>query len=896
MPNRIAIGGSERMETRPPGEPSSTSVIEAQRFCKALFRPDDLVLFRPIETWQEGGRKRSRVDYPSVDYRRVANGNGESLLAKLISGTSNGRENLFFGVCPRFGGGGRFDLAWQIRTVRALWADLDQISVQDALGRVSCAGLPPPSIVVNSGNGAHLYWLLDPVFQIDDAGDPLAVETEWAEDLGRSSPRRYIVRDGEREYLEQRRHVSQLSPKAERVQNILAGIAKVVGGDHTTDLSRLLRIPGSLNRKDERNGRPAVPTSLVECDPDRRYPVEQFTEFAVESPQVERARQIAQMPLPRPRKLSAGKNDKLDELLAASSIAPPGSRSEADFALCCYAIRHGVPRDELAKRVESIGKFAEQGTRYFDTTWANAEYDVRYQAYEKVRAGLASKSPNPGDGASAQAVTVAAGTTPEADRDSDRPTIQVDPSQTPVGETMSQITEHLVASGTCFSRAGQLVSVLDQDCTAVLSAAELAGHLNQMVEFFFIGPKSAEFKPLPASYANTWLNHPGESRRLPVIDMYSRNPVYTSDWRLVQPGYDAASRIYYAGPTIEPRDGTEHLDALLKDFCFLAPADRTNYIGMMLTVLLMPSFLGSKPAVLFNGNQPELGKSILAQTLAILRDGQPVETATYNPNDEEFEKRLGAIVRRGATTIIIDNARGKGRNAKIDSPCLERSITDSILSFRLLGSSDSIRAENSHIFCITANAPDVSRDLVTRSVVINLHYEGNPEHRTYSIADPEGYAQEHRIELLGELIGMVERWRLSGMPHASTHSRFNKRGWGNVIGGILDACGEPDFLANADEAASLLDDTRREFDELVAILVDHPQGTWTAAELASLCEGRGILKHEMGEGTERSKATKVGGIAGRYVAERFDIPDGRTVVFHKEGGRKGSVYRVGIAE
>jgi hypothetical protein len=66
---------------------------------------------------------------------------------------------------------------------------------------------------------------------------------------------------------------------------------------------------------------------------------------------------------------------------------------------------------------------------------------------------------------------------------------------------------------------------------------------------------------------------------------------------------------------------------------------------MLLTAILVPRFIGSKPAALFNGNQALLGKSILAQIIAILRDGHPTETATYNPNDEEFEKRLGAIVR-----------------------------------------------------------------------------------------------------------------------------------------------------------------------------------------------------------------------------------------------------------
>jgi hypothetical protein len=248
------------------------------------------------------------------------------------------------------------------------------------------------------------------------------------------------------------------------------------------------------------------------------------------------------------------------------------------------------------------------------------------------------------------------------------------------------------------------------------------------------------------------------------------------------------------------------------------------------------------------------------------------------------------------TTIIIDNAKGRGRNPRIESACLERSITDPILSFRLLGYSQEIRAENSHIFCVTANTPDVSRNLVTRSAVINLYYEGNPERRTFSIADPEGYAQQHRIELLGELIGMVERWREAGMPRVTTANRFNKRGWGDVVGGILMVNNEPDFLANAEEAATQLDETRREFAELVAVLVEHPQGTWTASELVGLCQRHGLLITDLGEGSSRSLATKMGTLAGRFVGKHFPVTDGHEAVFHRTADRKGNTYRVFVEE
>lgn len=878
-------------------EAPDPAVAVAVTFLRALFAESDTILFRPIETWVDAGRKRSRVGYRNTCYRNAVPALLHLVVSQLLKLSEKEHFNLFFGVCPRLGNKGRFDLAWQIRTVRVLWTDIDHVTVDEARDRITKASLPAPSIIVNSGNGVHVYWLLDEPYVIDDAGDPPPVETEWIESRdGRKKPRKYIVENGDKVYLDQRRHVSRLSPKAEHLQDVLAGIAKVLGGDHTKDLSRLLRLPGTLNRKDQRNGSEPVPTALVECDPTRKYPLATFEPLKSASPETEKAKQIAAMPLPTPRKISVSKSDKLAELIAGSSIAAAGSRSEADFAVCCYAIRNSIAKEEVWAQVEQVGKFAEQGRRYFDMTWDNAEYDVRSATFDKLQKRASPKGRRaslPSDDSTGGGET--AGVEVE-DGGGGRCMIVVDPTTTPVADTLHQVTDQLLSTGNCFSRAEQLVVIHDQTIASILSSPELAGLLNQHVEFFFVDEEAGQYKPLPPAYANTWLNNRVERCRLPVIKLFTRNPVYTEDWRLVAPGFDGQSGIYYAGPKVEVRSDTSRLDTLLRDFCFKSPGDRTNYIGMLLTALLIPRFVGSKPAALFNGNQPELGKSILAQIIATLRDGHPAETATYNPNDEEFEKRLGAIVRRGVTTIIIDNAKGRARNPRIESACLERSITDPILSYRLLGYSQEIRAENSHIFCITANTPDVSRDLVTRSAVINLYYEGDPERRSFSIADPEGYAEEHRLELLGELIGMVERWKASGMPKASVHSRFNKRGWGTVVGGILEACGEPDFLANADEAASLLDETRREFMELVGILVEHPQGTWTAAELVELCGKHSLLAIDLGEGSPRSLSTKMGTLAGRFVTERFPLGDGSHATFHRTDGRKGKLYRVSVED
>ena len=681
------------------GDPAVEACV---RFLGAVFAESDTILFRPIETWTEGGRKRSKVDYGNTCYRQAKPVSFQPTLLHLLRLAERERLNLFFGVCPRVGHKGRFDQAWQIRTVRALWTDIDHVSVEESRARVAKAGLPVPSVIVNSGNGVHLYWILDEPYLVDDAGDPPPVLTEWTESAGgRKQPRKYVVENGDRLYLDRHRHLSRLSPKAEYLQDVLAGIAKAIDGDHTTDLSRLLRLPGTFNRKDQRNGREPVPSELVECDPARRYPLATFEAFKSASLETERAKQIAAMPLPAPRKISTKKGDQLAELIAASAIASAGTRSEADFAVCCYAIRNSIAKEELWTQVEQVGKFADMGRRYFDLTWENAEYDARVATFEKVQKRSTSKATTihqqleiATDGGAAEPPSESA----EDEHQTRRPTIVVDPQSMPVGDTLHQVTDRLLAAENCFTRADQLVVIHDCQISTILSSPELAGLLNQHVEFYFIEDESGKYKPFPAAYANTWLNQHVERGRLSSIKLFTHNPVYTDDWRLVSPGFDPQSGIYYAGPPVVPREGTKHLDSLIQDFCFKAPGDRTNYLGILLTALLVPRFIGSKPAALFNGNQPELGKSILAQIIAILRDGQAAETASYNPNDEEFEKRLGAIVRRGATTVIVDNAKAQSRNPRIDSACLERSITDPILSFRLLGQSASIRAENSHIF------------------------------------------------------------------------------------------------------------------------------------------------------------------------------------------------------
>ena len=126
-----------------------------RRFFAVLFKPQELVEFRFIESWTRRGKRLSRLAAPA---RWIQAGQTAEQYDSLVQLAETERANVYFGVCPRQNVGDATDET--IRTVRCLWADLDDVSVEEAWQRWRAAEIPEPSMVVNSGRGVHAYWLL----------------------------------------------------------------------------------------------------------------------------------------------------------------------------------------------------------------------------------------------------------------------------------------------------------------------------------------------------------------------------------------------------------------------------------------------------------------------------------------------------------------------------------------------------------------------------------------------------------------------------------------------------------------------------------------------------------------------------------------------------------------
>ena len=358
---------------------------QVSTYLSTLFDPADYVTFRPIETWTEGNKKKSRVLYKKV-LSIPANAAIGGMFARQATEIAGEHANPFVGVCPRQSGAGTFELAWQIQTVRCLWADVDGCTVDEALERIRKAGLPEPTMIVSSGNGAHIYWLL--IESVLTGAPAFGVFQEWTEINGKKKPIRFFIVDGEKVWLDNQttgKPIHSNHPKltdiAQRVQDTCQGIAAAIGGDHTQDLSRLLRLPGTMNRKNGRNGTEPKPCVLIKADSTLCYPFELFARFADSAPSKKKRELIAKIPLPVTRPLTAAKTDTLNGKVVACATA--ANRSAADFSLCCWAIEKGVSQSEVWAACQNVGKFAERGESYFETTWASAADHTREQRYEQ---------------------------------------------------------------------------------------------------------------------------------------------------------------------------------------------------------------------------------------------------------------------------------------------------------------------------------------------------------------------------------------------------------------------------------------------------------------------------------------------------------------------------------
>lgn len=230
----------------------------------------------------------------------------------LLQQVQQSPANLYWGVGVR-GTTDQREIA--VAHIHFLWADLDAHDfpggLEEATKRLE-SYVFTPSLVLHSGHGLHAYWLLNEPVRIADA-----------------------------------------SVRAD-VRSRVRQLAQSVGGDHTFDLSRVLRIPLSTNWKDPQN---PIPTRVLVWEPTRRYALEMFPAGdAVGNRATVEALPVAFEPS-APVDLTTLPEWLQDKVAEA---VPAGGRSEHDYAVIGALLEGGLTPGQI----QSVFTTAPCGARY----------------------------------------------------------------------------------------------------------------------------------------------------------------------------------------------------------------------------------------------------------------------------------------------------------------------------------------------------------------------------------------------------------------------------------------------------------------------------------------------------------------------------------------------------
>jgi len=389
----------------------------------------------------------------------------------------------------------------------------------------------------------------------------------------------------------------------------------------------------------------------------------------------------------------------------------------------------------------------------------------------------------------------------------------------------------------------------------------------------------------------------------PEIATLARYPTILHDphWRVSPPGL-TGTHYYDEPPSLEPfdlpsvhdqgaRDNLarlcrELIDDALVDFPFATPADKANFIGLLLTPILRPTIHGPVPLHLITAPQAGVGKTLLVErVLGLMVLGQRTPATQIGDNEEERDKRITSLLLAGQNVIHLDNL-----NDLIDSAVLASLLTADTYQGRILGSSRSVALPNRSILVATGNSVSASTEMARRIVPITLvPSEEHPENRTgFQHPRLDDYIASARQDFLNALLcGITMRYdfpdRLARYPVLGSFES-----WTQAVSPVLHALGYVEHLRNLTPWRETADSDGSDLHELVTLWWDRWGDTPVpASELAGMARDAGLFASLFGYAKTPKSADTT------FALRVLRRSKGRVVAGHRivwREARKGNLY------
>lgn len=758
-----------------------------------------------------------------------------------------------------------------------LWTDIDFGTVGHKAGEVlppdaqaaeavyKASGLPEPSITVHSGGGLyHIVKLIEPL-DITDT------------DL--------------------RMQVNALSRRWQQRIESAAKTLGYQYGTGVSDLARVLRIPGTVNAKDWNNRRAThfmsfgtryTLAELLAACPAPPKPKHRPPRLSGEPSRDARARfehHLAEM-----RAATFERNNLLNKLAymcfqyaGAGQLDP----AEVEREFTAAALDAGLEESEVRATVNSAKAGLQQPFVWKDfTRTAPAPTTPAAAGEADMWAGQTDESgqlTEPGAPQIAPAAPVVAPQQPAADEAPPAPPVPPSPpaegdsgGSAPVELPLVDITNErdglhnlleIINKGALpevYVRDGRLVHV------GVVSGARNGRRKKTGAAAERTAPdmNASQLRALAARYCYTFAyNEKSERKPKLPTEALCKAVLATTEWPglddLVeitampfvredgtvcqQRGYDEETGTWLnvdegfpevpEKPTAEQVAGAKELllGKVLRDFPFVGPADRANYMGLLLTPALKYVTGTITPFGVITAAAAGSGKSLLAEIVSRTY-GSNGTAVTLPRQDEELRKLITSKLMSDPHAVVtFDNI---GKNHRVDSGVLAQLMTEAVWTDRVLGGNDTVSRINDKLWLGTGNNVQFGGEMGSRSVVVRIDPKmERPDQRDtdrFVLGNLQTWMaiDANRIQIMHALLVLIRAWAAADMPEGKINMRTFSP-WSRKVGGLLDFHGIEGFLTNLEEVDEA-DEESYEWSQFLAAWHERHPGQWmTTAQLVA---------------------------------------------------------------
>lgn len=302
-------------------------------------------------------------------------------------------------------------------------------------------------------------------------------------------------------------------------------------------------------------------------------------------------------------------------------------------------------------------------------------------------------------------------------------------------------------------------------------------------------------------------------------------PTIRTDGSILQTrGYDKSSGLFYsplgdfpvvpANPTRDDaRAAADLLGAVVKDFPFLADADRSAWLSMVLSMIGRTCWTGCCPLFAITANLRGSGKTLLSDSASLIAYGRPASRRTFAPADSEMAKVITTVAIEATPCVLLDNLASKLSGASLDSVLTGQAWTGRVLGQSKTTGELPIRT----VWVATGNNLLFGSDVARRVVPIRLESSlENPEERTdFEAPDLLRSVNHARPRLAVAALTILRAYFAAGCPAMPGGAFGSFEAWSRIIRGAIVWAGLADPLATR-ETAKASDDSAERLGMLVA--------------------------------------------------------------------------------